>query len=919
MGTDAKILTETLWDQTGTIYVPDPDNPGKSIKLEGFCYNDDCPVYLFQDNFKARSATGCSNTVAAQIIYYWLQKGADLSFSVKDTDQYSIANYPTQKSLDEGKGYATISVTADKNADYFATSVGALNAALADVDLQDGTFISALNFYSGIKNSSSFGDSTSTSAGSESSTAGDEYPVYKASGFESFNYIASGDSEIHGKKVFEPTTIIQKGKEVKCSRFTEFGYSLIRECIDYGEPMLLGIDGHDVYIDGYEKQEDGSYLYHINYGWGGTFKDGVLTPDEHTKWYTADEITQLQPDDIYFDLDPDISVAVTNDSPDYVAGSMLRGLSRIDNVRKAKTVTVSFDESLNGKTISLKEAWQTSNENKCGYLLTENGVNFSFDSYYGFLPSADLTLQSYHGFTVVNSSDSKKSHWAYSVYDKGVLAAEVSGGGVFAATTEEDNEDILEALQNYAEKGISAVADYIEDLAEDYAFGGGTGNDTLTIVDKSIVIGDIDLGKGNNVITIDSSSLWVGDLASAASVNLLMNEAEEEAVICLRSGDKLAFKNNAALTVTLADADEYAVYSIVDTSYASDKTALDGFTVSVKSSDEVIASELGIGDYYVSGLNDYALIYDKDILSLKVSHHDFVTSDYNVSNRSDVIQIDSDNLVYVLRDTENGYELTSAVNDVTGWKVLETRKELTGDSFADIQISADDGDGNTWVAVLRNDYSDGNIILNYQEIGAYDNELWDYLASADVNGDGKSEVLMIQTEKGADPSGHRNVASWITDESSAWIGNKWVGSLTSEWNVIGTADVTGDGAENVLLRRADGTIACWSEAGTNNIVELGDADESILLTGANFSGGDASDLLFTNVYGDFFTWKNTDTRMVAEYIGNLSDLGEGWSFAGTGDYDGDGKEEILWYCSADATIAYGKADRENFVDLKLLA
>jgi len=69
-GTETKILTQTLWNQDGTIYVPNPNNPGKSLELKGYNYNDDCPIYLKNDKPSARSATGCSNTAVAQIIYY---------------------------------------------------------------------------------------------------------------------------------------------------------------------------------------------------------------------------------------------------------------------------------------------------------------------------------------------------------------------------------------------------------------------------------------------------------------------------------------------------------------------------------------------------------------------------------------------------------------------------------------------------------------------------------------------------------------------------------------------------------------------------------------------------------------------------------------------------------------------------------
>jgi len=293
-------------------------------------------------------------------------------------------------------------------------------------------------------------------------------------------------------------------------------------------------------------------------------------------------------------------------------------------------------------------------------------------------------------------------------------------------------------------------------------------------------------------------------------------------------------------------------------------------------------------------------------------------SDYNYTNKSDIIQF-YQNKVYVTYDNGDGkYVQSAAINDVTGWEVVEMRRDLTGDSLCDVQIIADDKVGSTWVATLRNDFlKDGALTLNYQFIGAYDNELWRYLGSADVNGDGKAEVLMEQTKDGADGA-YRHVAAWVTDSEGKWVDNEWVGSIhNGAFDIAGTADLDGNGTDNVILRRADGTMAYWSEMGTNEVIEIADANKSTMLTSADFSGDGADDILFTNTKGDFFTWSDIATGVVAEKIGNLDDLGGNWAFAGAGDYNGDGKEEILW-CDGVQT-AYSDATKENFKNLTVIA
>jgi len=426
-------------------------------------------------------------------------------------------------------------------------------------------------------------------------------------------------------------------------------------------------------------------------------------------------------------------------------------------------------------------------------------------------------------------------------------------------------------------------------------FGGAIWNGgTLTLAGKVI------LATGTDTVFNAGELNW--DLSSGSD-GYLSN-------LSLLSG-----KTGNSLSITVDANQKSGVYTLARCAYDFEGN----FTI--RTAGNAVLGTLSVGETKEFGGREYSLAESRGTLSLSIDVQPLPTpavSDYNHSGKSDMIQF-VDGKVYVTYDTASGYVQTPAINDITGWNVTEIRRDLTGDGFADIQITSDDGEKYTWVATLRNDYLKNECItLNYQFIGAYETKLWSYLGSADFNGDGQSEILMIQTQEGADGI-YRHVCGWVTDpESCLWVDNIWLGSITGEWDITGTADVTGDGADNVLLRRGDGMIGYWGKAGTNDITLLKNAGDRVMITTGDFDGDGTDDFLWQTASGEFSTWTRVNGYLSDNVIGNVSALGGNWTFAGVGDYDGDGRDEILWCDTGTYSTAYGGADAENFTKLAVI-
>ena len=226
-------------------------------------YNNFCPI---DPSTKDRCVTGCTNTAAAQLIYYWLEKGMlDFSLNLDLSDSYT-------------KNNITINAMGRNASQYGYKAYSQVNMILSECNLNDSAFLSALCFAAGVVQKAEYGsDGTATSWGTR---------LFTRSGFNSLRI----RNLYYHYVIIDPDNLFSEDDQC----LTDEGFAvLINELIN-GRPVGASIqypygkgkerDDHAVVIDGYNSATN---EIHVNFGWGGY---GEYS--NSTRWYRLDEFNK---------------------------------------------------------------------------------------------------------------------------------------------------------------------------------------------------------------------------------------------------------------------------------------------------------------------------------------------------------------------------------------------------------------------------------------------------------------------------------------------------------------------------------------------------------------------------------------------------------------------------------------------------
>ena len=192
-------------------------------------------------------------------------------------------------------------------------------------------------------------------------------------------------------------------------------------------------------------------------------------------------------------------------------------------------------------------------------------------------------------------------------------------------------------------------------------------------------------------------------------------------------------------------------------------------------------------------------------------------------------------------------------------------------------------DGTLWVLY---DQPDGRLVqlFPHSQVGH----------DGDFNGDGRSDVLW------------RNDAGQVGDWSGTATGGFIVNdgsalrSVSPAWNIVGRGDFNGDGRDDILWRDDSGSVKTWSSTASGSFT-ANDAlasypvpkDWMIVGTG-DFNGDGRDDILWRSSDGAVGIWTGNPVGDFTPRTGSVRGAPRDWHIVTTGDFDKDGFADIVW-------------------------
>ncbi|MGK6323766.1 FG-GAP-like repeat-containing protein [Sphingomonas sp. DT-51] len=461
----------------------------------------------------------------------------------------------------------------------------------------------------------------------------------------------------------------------------------------------------------------------------------------------------------------------------------------------------------------------------------------------------------------------------------------------------------------------TADDDLIEGLAGNDTLSGGMGNDVLDggdgddfVVDEASGSDTLRGGAGNDVIKLFHTERQF---------------VSETIVIDAGAGNDLVSVTTLAtgpVTIDLGDGDDtlnlIAVYGSA--------------TMTLGAGQDHVVLGASYGDYtafLTTTITDFATGDAGDVLDLGayLRRHapNWNGSDPVRSGYLRVVQSGKDARVDIDRDSTSGHdygflELLTLRNvdvarltahNLNGFEPhgspMDARNDFNGDGYSDILWRNDNGALSDWLGGQQGRFTTNDAAAFTQVPTS-----WQVTGTADLNGDGRDDMLWRNSDG--------TLSNWLARADGGFTPNDANGFVRvgTDWQVVGTGDFDGDHRDDILWRHADGTISDWlsTAAGgykANDAVALTDVSASWTVAGTgDFNGDGRDDILWRNADGSLSDWLGrTDGGFTVNDAAAFSRAGTDWTVVGTGDFDGDGRDDILWR-NADGSVSnwLGRAD-----------
>lgn len=177
----------------------------------------------------------------------------------------------------------------------------------------------------------------------------------------------------------------------------------------------------------------------------------------------------------------------------------------------------------------------------------------------------------------------------------------------------------------------------------------------------------------------------------------------------------------------------------------------------------------------------------------------------------------------------------------------------------------------------------GASVLGY--FSQYTTSGYKLVATGDFNGDGKTDVAWTDSSN--------NVYIW-TGTGNGFV-SQFVAKNSTGWSVVGAADVNGDGFADLLVYNpSPARLGWWLMNGAKVLSYHSQGVNSTwkFATTGDFNGDGMADVVWVDSSNNVYLWTSTGSGFTSGFVAKNA---AGWSVVGSGDVDGDGRDDLLVY------------------------
>jgi Ca2+-binding RTX toxin-like protein len=260
-------------------------------------------------------------------------------------------------------------------------------------------------------------------------------------------------------------------------------------------------------------------------------------------------------------------------------------------------------------------------------------------------------------------------------------------------------------------------------------------------------------------------------------------------------------------------------------------------------------------------------------------------ADFNGDGRSDILWRNTNSgEAYIYQ--VNGFAVPSegSVRTVSSdWQIAGTG-DFNGDNKSDI-LWRNSNSGEAYIYQMN-----GLAVASEGSVRTVSSD-WQIAGTGDFNGDNKSDILWRNSNSGEAYIYQMNGLAVVNEGS--------VRTVSNDWKIAGTGDFNGDGNSDILWRNTNsGSTYAYLMNGTS-VVGEGEvrqvATDWIIEGIDDFNNDSKSDILWRNTNsGEAYIYQMNGVNVSLEGSIGTGPVGSGWNIAGTGDYNGDSKADVLW-------------------------